>query len=165
MGNTKWYVQHFRRVTITKFNMQYGSQSKWRPEPRSARLLRLSAIPTTSNNKNLNQKNPVPTITQPVVNITLTDNVPRFPLPPPPPSTRPAHPPPSHINAVRSRMKAERGKSCSQADLSKQKWNDPVSCSQHSRFGTCPFEGRGSGGGGEIPVLAVKVCRIDLYYT
>ena len=37
-----------------------------------------------------------------------------------------------HIDAVRSRMKAEQGKLYSKADLSKQKWNSPVSCSQYT---------------------------------
>ena len=45
----------------------------------------------------------------------------------------------------------------SKSDLSKQKRNGLVSCSQHSYFGTCPFGGAGGGGGG---VLAVKVCKI-----
>ena len=45
-----------------------------------------------------------------------------------------------YIDAVRSRTKTEREKSYIKADLSKQKWNWPVSCSQHSYFGTRPFE-------------------------
>ena len=160
MGNTIWYNISGR---LQSPNLTCnGSQSKWRPEPRSARLLRLW-VPTTSNNKNKFKSKESGTNHQSAstVNITLTDNVPRFSLHPPP-----LHPPrsPTTEPHYRSRMKAERGKSCSQADLSKQKWNGPVSCSQHSYFGTCPFEG-----GGVVvdarPVLAVKVCRIVLYYT
>ena len=51
-----------------------------------------------------------------------------------------------HIVAVRYRMKVERGKAYSKADLLKQKWNGPVSCSQHSCFWT--FEDRGVRGAG-----------------
>ena len=46
-------------------------------------------------------------------------------------------------------------KSYSKSDLSKHKWSGPVSCSQHSHVGTCPFKvcvccvgGGGVGGGG-----------------
>ena len=45
-----------------------------------------------------------------------------------------------HIDAVRSRMKVELGKLYTRTDLSKQKWNSPVSCSQRSYLG-------GGGGG------------------
>jgi len=45
-----------------------------------------------------------------------------------------------HVDAVRSWMKAEWEKSYSTADLSRQKWNSTLSCSQHSYFGTCPFD-------------------------
>ena len=66
-----------------------------------------------------------------------------------------------HIDAVKSKMKAERVKIYCKADLSKQKLNSLVSCSQHSYFGTCPFEGGGGGG-----VLAVKVCIIyNVYFV
>ena len=50
-----------------------------------------------------------------------------------------------HIDAVWSRMKVKWGKLHNKVNLSKQKWNGLVSCSQHSYFGTCPF-GRGGGG-------------------
>ena len=40
-----------------------------------------------------------------------------------------------HINTVRFRMKAEWGKSCSKADLSKQKGNGPVSYNSTHTFG------------------------------
>ena len=54
-----------------------------------------------------------------------------------------------HSDSVRSRMKVEWEKSHSKADLSKQKWNGTASCSQHSYFGTCPFEEEGGGAGSE----------------
>ena len=50
-------------------------------------------------------------------------------------------------DAVRFSMKVELQKSYSKADLSKQKWNSLVSCSQHSYSGICPFGGWGGGGG------------------
>ena len=52
-------------------------------------------------------------------------------------------------DAVRFSMKVELQKAYSKADLSKQKWNSPVSCSQHSYSGICPFEVGGGGGGGQ----------------
>ena len=47
----------------------------------------------------------------------------------------------------------------SKADLSKQKWNGPVSCRQHSYFGICPFRGWGG------DVLVVKVCVCILVFV
>ena len=52
-----------------------------------------------------------------------------------------------HIDEVRFRMKVEWEKLCSKADLSKQKWNGLVSSSQHSWFGTWPFEEGGGAAG------------------
>ena len=51
--------------------------------------------------------------------------------------------------------KWSRKKSYNKADLSKQKWNGPVSCSQHLYFATCP-------GGG---MLAMKVCIYILVFA
>ena len=57
-------------------------------------------------------------------------------------------------DAVRFSMKAELEKSYSKADLSKQKWNSLVSCSQHLYSGICPFGWWGGGVSGRV--LAVK---------
>ena len=59
------------------------------------------------------------------------------------------------IDAVRSRMKMEREKSYSTADLPSQKWNGST-LQQCLYFGTVPFE---EGGG---RVLAVKVFAITV---
>ena len=56
-----------------------------------------------------------------------------------------------YIDAFRSKMKVEWEKLYSKTDLFKHKWSGLVSCSQHSCFGTCPFEEGGCS-------LAVKVC-------
>ena len=59
------------------------------------------------------------------------------------------------IDGVRTRMKVERENLFSKADLSKQKWNGPVSCSLLSCFGTCPLE-EGQGGAG---ICILVVCQ------
>ena len=43
-----------------------------------------------------------------------------------------------HTDAIRSRMKAEWESHT--AKQNKQKWKGPLSCSQHSYSGTCPFK-------------------------
>ena len=53
---------------------------------------------------------------------------------------------PYRCRMIRSWMKVVQEKSYSKADLSKQKWKDLVSFSQHSHFGTCLFKEGWSGG-------------------
>ena len=58
---------------------------------------------------------------------------------------------------VRSRMKAERGKSYGTAALPKQKWNGPLSRTHHSHRDL--FIG-GNGGRGECLLLACVPCGV-----
>ena len=63
-----------------------------------------------------------------------------------------------HADAVRSWMKAEWEKSYSTVDLSRQKWNSTLPCSQHSYFGTCPFDVHWK-------LVEVKVFAPTMWYT
>ena len=61
------------------------------------------------------------------------------------------------IATIRSRMKMELEELHSKADLSKQKLNSLVFCSQHWYFGTCPFWG-GGGDAGSKKLYLFQFC-------